>query len=85
MALAHCVNNSEKSIQGVTTPCYKNWIATPSARNDGNGLSSRNDYGGKFIFGFWNNFNYGFLFNRKNQKKKIYYCQRFSVGEGEQK
>ena len=34
VALAHCVNNSEKSTQGVKTPCYKNWIATPSARND---------------------------------------------------
>ena len=34
VAVAHCVNNSEKSAQGVTTPCYKNWIATPSARND---------------------------------------------------
>ena len=34
VALAHCVNNSEKNTQGVKTPCYKNWIATPSARND---------------------------------------------------
>ncbi len=24
---AHCVNNLEKSTQGVTTPCYKKWIA----------------------------------------------------------
>ena len=24
VAVAHCVNNSEKSMQGVTTPCYKN-------------------------------------------------------------
>ena len=35
MAVAHCVNNSEKSAQGVTTPCYKKRIATPhAARND---------------------------------------------------
>ncbi len=36
-----------------------------------NDLFSRNDYGGKFIFGFWNNFNSGFLFNRKILKTKI--------------
>ena len=24
---AHCVNNLEKSTQGVTTPCYKKWVA----------------------------------------------------------
>ncbi len=52
-------------------------------RNDGDDLFSRNDYGGKFIFGFWDNLNFGFLFNRKT--KKINLCQRFSVGEGEQK
>ena len=35
VAVAHCVNNSEKSAQGVTTPCYKKRIATPhAARND---------------------------------------------------
>ena len=124
---------------GLKPHCYKNWIATPSARNDnfnyihafsyalknqfeimscnesydfnhnnfyhngnnqslrggsrsnpicldchayartqcaplgddGNELFSRNDYGKDFIFGFGNNFNYGFLFNRKNQKKLI--------------
>ena len=33
-----------------------------------NGLFSRNDYGGNFIFGFWNNFNLGFLFNKKIKK-----------------
>ena len=152
---AHCVNNSEKSAQGVTTPCYsdfasnfeiiscnknydfnhnnfyrngnnqsttevihnkfKYWIASllsvarnddsvdcharqvaralcepfgddklishyealaeviqsvmdcfATARNDG--LFSRNDYGKDFIFDFGNNFNYGFLFNRKIKK-----------------
>ena len=31
-------------------------------------LFSRNDYGGNFIFGFWNNFNLGFLFNKKIKK-----------------
>ena len=40
-------------------------------------LFSRNDYGGKFIFDFGNNFNYGFLFNRKiNSTKK-----NFNQGE----
>ena len=40
-------------------------------------LFSRNDYGEDFIFGFWNNFNYGFLFNRKiNSTKK-----NFNQGE----
>ena len=38
MALAHCVQLQKyairKSTQGVTTHCYKKWIATPSARND---------------------------------------------------
>ena len=36
------------------------------SRNDG--LFSRNDYGKDFIFDFGNNFNYGFLFNRKIKK-----------------
>ena len=36
-----------------------------------NGLFSRNDYGKDFIFGFWSNFNFGFLFNRKINSKKI--------------
>ena len=36
-----------------------------------NDLFSRNDYGGNFIFGFWSNFNFGFLFNRKINSKKI--------------
>ena len=40
-------------------------------RNDVDGLFSRNDYGGKFIFGFWSNLNFGFLFNRKILKTKI--------------
>ena len=42
-----------------------------NARNDefdGDDLFSCNDYGGKFIFGFGNNFNCGFLFNRKIKK-----------------
>ena len=43
------------------------------ARNDGNELFSRNDYGEDFIFGFGNNLNYGFLFNRKiNSKKNLF-------------
>ena len=38
-----------------------------------NGLFSRNDYGGNFIFGFWSNSNFGFLFNRKiNSKKNLF-------------
>ena len=45
--------------------------------DDGNELFSRNDYGEDFIFGFGNNFNYGFLFNRKiNSTKK-----NFNQGE----
>ena len=40
-------------------------------RNDGDGLFSRNDYGRKFIFGFGNNLNFGFLFNRKTKKNKF--------------
>ena len=36
-----------------------------------NELFSRNDYGKDFIFGFWNNSNFGFLFNRKINSKKI--------------
>ena len=36
-----------------------------------NELFSRNDYGKDFIFGFWSNFNFGFLFNRKINSKKI--------------
>ena len=47
-------------------------------RNGNNYLFSRNDYGEDFIFGFWNNFNYGFLFNRKNHFKK-------NFNQGEQK
>ena len=151
---AHCVQLQKDAIrngtQGVTTPCYKKWIATPSARNDGEnnfaifnyafsyaynfeimscnesydfnhnnfyhngnnqslrgfaknrdkvgqspsnpicldchayarndkfvGLFYRNDYGEDFIFDFGNNFNYGFLFNRKiNSTKK-----NFNQGE----
>ncbi len=36
-----------------------------------NDLFSRNDYGRKFIFGFGDNLNCGFLFNRKILKTKI--------------
>ena len=42
-----------------------------------NGLFSRNDYGGNFIFGFWSNSNFGFLFNRKINSKKNF------ISEGE--
>ena len=127
-ASAHCVNISEKSTQGVATPCYsdfasnfeiisrnenyafnhnknfyrngnnqslrgienaeviqnkfKYWIASllSVARNDKfvicddkskDELFSRNDYGKDFIFDFWSNFNFGFLFNRKINSKKI--------------
>ena len=53
---------------------YTNWIASVVSllRNDEFvRLFSRNDYGEDFIFGFGNNFNYGFLFNRKiNSTKK---------------
>ena len=42
-----------------------------NGNNRKNDLFSRNDYGGKFIFGFWNNLNFGFLFNRKILKTKI--------------
>ena len=30
VASAHCINISERSTQGVETPCYKSWIATLS-------------------------------------------------------
>ena len=129
---AHCVNISEKSMQGGslrltspqsvrplgTTPCYSDFASNfeiisrnenyafnhnknfyrngnnqslrgfsrsnlfsvdfhAYARNDEfaicddkskDELFSRNDYGGNFIFGFWNNFNLGFLFNKKIKK-----------------
>ena len=139
---AHCVNISEKSMQGGslrltspqsvrplgTTPCYSDFASnfeiisrnenyafnhnnfyhngnnriwrlprllakgTPTetkSRNDdfivcnngllsiNNGLFSRNDYGGNFIFGFWSNSNFGFLFNRKINSKKNF------ISEGE--
>ena len=114
-ASAHCVNISEKSTQGVATPCYSDFASNfeiisrnenyafnhnnfyhngnnriwrlprllTKSRNDdfivcNNGLLSlnndlffRNDYGGNFIFGFWSNSNFGFLFNRKINSKKI--------------
>ena len=38
---------------------------------NGNNIFLRNDYGKDFIFGFWNNSNFGFLFNRKINSKKI--------------
>ena len=121
VASAHCVNNSDKSTQGVTTPCYSDFafsyalknqfeiisrnenyafnhnnfyhngnnriwrlprLLTKSRNDDfivcnngllslNNELFSRNDYGKDFIFGFWSNFNFGFLFNRKINSKKI--------------
>ena len=42
-----------------------------NGNNRKNDLFSRNDYGEKFIFGFGNNLNFGFLFNRKILKTKI--------------
>ena len=58
---------------------YRNLIASllSVARNDKfvicddkskDELFSRNDYGKDFIFGFWNNSNFGFLFNKKIKK-----------------
>ena len=38
---------------------------------NGNNIFLRNGYGGNFIFDFWNNSNFGFLFNRKINSKKI--------------
>ena len=54
---------------------YLDCHADKSARNDkfdGDDLFSRNDYGKKIIFSFWNNLNFGFLFNRKIQQKKLF-------------
>ena len=85
-ASAHCVNISEKSTQGVATPCYSDFASNFEiiSRNEnyafnhnknfcrnGNNIFLRNDYGKDFIFGFWNNSNFGFLFNRKINSKKI--------------
>ena len=53
-------------IQSVTDCFARQRRAFSPARNDG--LFSRNDYGKDFIFDFGNNFNYGFLFNRKIKK-----------------
>ena len=46
---------------------------TPTeTKSRNNELFSRNDYGKDFIFGFWNNSNFGFLFNRKINSKKYF-------------
>ena len=35
VASAHCVNNSNRSTQGVETPCYKKLDCFTTVRNDG--------------------------------------------------
>ena len=85
--VSFAITNSCPSLRGIeiVEVICSVWIATPSARNDefvicnngllslGNGLFSRNGYGEDFIFGFGNNFNYSFLFNRKiNSKKNLF-------------
>ena len=72
VALAHCVNNSKKSIQRLVPPCYKNWNATPSlrlARNDGkNNFATLNlvkSFLTLFKFNFDNLFGIEFPFSYK--------------------
>ena len=86
-------NGNNQSLRGIENAeviqnKFKYWIASllSVARNDKfvicddkskDGLFSRNGYGGNFILGFWNNSNFGFLFNRKINSKKNF------ISEGE--
>ena len=79
---------NKNSAQGVATPCYSDFASNFEiiscnenydfnhnkyfCRNGNNYLFSRNDYGKDFIFDFGNNFNYGFLFNRKINSKNLF-------------
>ena len=83
-----CRNGNNQSLRGIENAeviqnRFKYWIASllSVARNDKfvicddkskDGLFSRNGYGGNFILGFWNNSNFGFLFNRKINSKNIF-------------